>query len=276
MQKNFLKTILLLVFTVVMASCSKFQKLQKSTDIDKKYEAALAYYDKKDYYKANLLLEELIPLLRGRAEGEKAQLLYAYTHFYQRDMTMSSFYFKNFFETFPRSEQAEEAMYMYVFSLYEDSPKYNLDQTNTYTALSALQTFLNVYPNTAYREEINTIEAELTAKLEHKAYENAKLYYKLSQASIIYHKSALIAFDTFKANFPQSPRNEEIAYLKIETEYNLAKVSTEDKKKERYAKTIEYYENFIDRYPNSKYQRSAENLYDNARSQVGTVATTSL
>lgn len=254
---------------LVFTSCSKFHKIQKSDDVDKKYAAALQYYEKKDYYRASILLEELIPILKGRIEAEKAQFYFAYCQFHQRDYVLSSYYFKNFYDTFQRSELAEEAYYMHVVSLYKDSPKYNLDQTNTVTALEAIQTFLNRYPETNYKDECHRMQDALRAKLELKAYENAKLYYKLASTSIIYYKSAIIAFDNFKNNFPDSDYNEELAFLKVETEYNMAKVSTEEKKKERFLQTIEFYENFIDKYPQSKYIKAAEALYDNARAQLG-------
>jgi outer membrane protein assembly factor BamD len=254
---------------LVFTSCSKFHKLQKSDDVEKKYAAALEYYEKKDYYKASLLLEELIPIMKGRIEAEKAQFYFAYCQFYQRDYVLSAFYFKNFYETFQRSDLAEEAYYMHAVSLYKDSPKYNLDQTNTVTALEAIQTFLNRYPQTKYKDECHRMQDDLRRKLELKAYENAKLYYKLASTSIIYYKSAIIAFDNFRNSFPDSDFNEELAYLKIETEYNLARVSTEDKKKERFLQAIEFYESFVDKYPQSKYLKSAESLYDNARAQLG-------
>jgi outer membrane protein assembly factor BamD len=269
MQIRYFIQVSMLLAILVLGSCSKFHKIQKSDDVDKKYAAALEYYEKKDFYRASILLEELIPILKGRVEAEKAQFYYANCHFNQRDYTLSSFYFKNFYETFQRSEYAEEALYMHAVSLYKDSPTYNLDQTNTVTALEAIQTFLNRYPQTPFKEECHRMQDELRRKLELKAYDNAKLYHKLASSSIIYYKSAIIAFDNFKASYPDSEFNEELAFLKIETEYNLARVSTEDKKKERFMQTIEFYETFIDKYPKSKYIKNAESIYESARAQLG-------
>jgi outer membrane protein assembly factor BamD len=225
------------------------------------------YYQKKDYGKAGLLFEELIPIITGTKESELAQFYFAYTHYYQGDYVLSAFYFKKFYETFSRSEHAEEAMYMYAYSLYEDSPSYNLDQTNTYTAIESMQNFINTYPNSKYKEDVSKIIGQLRAKLERKAYENAELYSKTEN-----YKAAVVAFENFQRNFPDSDYSERAAYLKLLNAYNLAKSSTEDKKQQRYRDTIEYYENFIDKYASSKYLRDAEDIYDDALAAVGDAA----
>jgi len=96
MNKRFFYIFLFWSVALVFTGCSDFQKILKSDNVDKKYEAALKYYDKKDYYKAGILLEELIPLLKGRPESEKAQFLFANTNYLQRDYVLSAYYFRNF------------------------------------------------------------------------------------------------------------------------------------------------------------------------------------
>ena len=69
-----LSILLLLVSTLWLGACANsYQKLLKSTDVNKKYEAAIKYYEKGDYFRSGVLLEEIIPLLKGRPEAEKAQ-----------------------------------------------------------------------------------------------------------------------------------------------------------------------------------------------------------
>ena len=59
------------VIALVSASCSKYQKLLKSSDMDLKYTEAIKYYDDEKYEKAMALFEELIPLFRGTDRAEK-------------------------------------------------------------------------------------------------------------------------------------------------------------------------------------------------------------
>jgi outer membrane protein assembly factor BamD len=258
-----LKYILLFIL-ITGASCTKFQKILKSDDIDAKTNAAFEYYEKdKDYYKSSLLLEELIPVLKGGKQAEKAQFYFAYTQFKQKDYNLSAYYFQKFNETYPLSEFAEEALYMYVYSLYKISPRYNLDQSNTVSAIEAIESFLRKYPKSRYIPECNDIFDALNKKLEKKEYENTKQYYKLQ-----YNTAAVTAISNFMRKYPMSDYNEELAYLKIETQVDLAKVSIDEKKKDRYYEAVTFYENFVDRFPNSKYQKSAENLYESAVKQL--------
>ena len=263
MNKRILYIFLFVSVALGFTACSDFQKILKSDNVDKKYEAALKYYDKKDYYKAGMLLEELIPLLKGRPEAEKAQFYFANTNYYQRDYVLSAYYFRSFNETYPRSEYAEEAMFMHAKSLYKDSPSYELDQTSTFTAIEAIQEYLNRYPQSTRKEEANSMYDDLSSKLEVKAFESAKLYHQLRR-----YQSAVVALGNFATNFPSSAYNEEAAYLRIESQYNLAKESVTEKQRDRYYEVVGFYQSFVDKYPQSKYLRTAEGLYTSAQAHL--------
>jgi len=252
-------------------SCSKFRKIQKSDDWKVKYDAAFEYYEEKDYYKAKILFEEILPIIKGTKEAEKAQFYYAYTHFYQKLYTESAFFFRSFYETYSRSPFAEEAMFMQAFSSYKESPNANLDQSSTYDAIASIQTFINRYPQSKYVEQSTEIIDQLQKKLEEKAYENAKLYYKINKSAMneaTMYKAAIRSFDNFQRDFPDSDLNEEISFLKIEAQYHLAKQSFLNLQKDRFASVVEYYQTFIDAYPTSKYLKSAENMYSFSLSQL--------
>jgi outer membrane protein assembly factor BamD len=270
-KNNSLSLLLLLLTLIIASSCSNFRKIQKSDDWKVKYDAAINYYENKDYYKTKILFEEILPIIKGTKEAEKAQFLYAYSHFYQKLYTESAFYFKSFYETYSRSENAEEAMYMHAYSLFSESPNHNLDQTSTYDAIAAIQNFINRYPNSKYVEQANNIIDQLQRKLEEKAYENAKLYYKINKSAINaadMYKAAIRSFENFQRDFPDSELNEEIIYLKIEAQYTLAKQSFKNLQKERYADVVETYQSFIDNFPTSKFLKDAESMYTNSLAQI--------
>ena len=249
---TYISLLLVLVFT----SCSKFSRLQKKGSVQERYNGAIEYYNNKDYYRAGVLLEDLIPLIKGTAEAEKTQLYYSYCQFNQKQYVLSSYYFNRFTETFPRSEYVEEAMFMNVKSLYLDSPIYSLDQTNTYKALDEVQVFFTKYPYSKFAEECNKIVDELRSKLEKKAYEQCKLYYKVSD-----YKAAVISFDIFKKDFSESVHNEEFSYFKLDAQYQLSLISIETKKMARFEQAVEFYLNMVDKYPNSKYLKQSETIY---------------
>lgn len=257
-------TILLpLLMLMVASSCSEFRKIQRSNDWNKKYEAAMEYYEQEKYGRAAILLEEVLPLTRGTDQAEKAQYYYAYAHYHQRLYIEAAYYFKLFYDTYGRSPLAEEALFMHAFSLYEQSPRYNLDQTSSFEAIEALQNFINIFAYSDYKERATAILDQLQAKLALKAYEQAKLYYEIGR-----YKAALVALDTFANDFPDSNFNEELAYLKVKVGYDLARNSLPKVQRERYFDTVDFYQNFVDRYPDSNWGREAERYYVQAQQEI--------
>lgn len=245
-----------LVILLVVAGCSKFRKIEKSQDWRVKYEAAQNYYGKKEYYKASVLFEQILPIVRGLPEGEKVQFFLAYCQFYDKLYLLASEQFKTFYETYGRSTMAEEARYMYAFSLYESSPNSELDQTSSINAMAAMQEFLNRYPNSKFREQSIEVIVNTQAKLEKKGFDNAYQYYKMRS-----YKAAIVALNNFKDNFPDSKYLEQTYYLVIEAEFKLAEQSLRKLQLERYQAVVEHYKDFVDRYPESKFLHDAERMY---------------
>ncbi len=245
-----------LSLALTILGCSKFRKIQKSGDWKTKYDAAIQYYETKDYHRTTILLEEILPIIRGTKEAELGNFYFAYAYFYQKQYILSAHHFNEFVTIYGRSEYVMEAAYMHAYSLYAQSPDYQLDQTTTYEAVAAMQNFLNKYPSSQYASDADKIIDEMQVKLETKAYNTAKLYHKLRR-----YKSALVAFDNFKSDYPDSEFNEEIAFLNIETAFDLAEVSIRSKQEERYRNTVAFYETFVDKYPNSGYLKDAEKIY---------------
>ena len=257
------KLLISLLSLSILIGCSEFRKLQKSTDWRIKYDAAVNYYergDKGDYIKASMLLEEILPIITGMPEAENANFYFAYCHFHQNLFVESAFYFKTFYETYSRSEFALESMYMHAYSLFLDSPVEELDQSSSAEAIAAMQQFLNLYPETEYSGQATATINELQRKLESKAYRNALLYKKLSQ-----YNSAVITFENFSKDYPDSQYNEEVNYLKLESQYLYSKRSISSKQKERYEKAIEIYIYFIENYTDSKFAKDAERINDDCR-----------
>ena len=247
----------------ILIGCSEFRQIQKSTDWRKKWDAVVKYYergDKGDYIKASTLLEEILPIIRGMPEAENANFYYAYCHFHQRLYVESAFYFKSFYETYSRSEFAMESMYMYAYSLFLDSPVEELDQSSSSEAIGAMQQFLNLYTDTKYTGQATATINELQRKLETKAYNNALLYKKLSK-----HNSAVISLENFSKDYPDSQYNEEVNFLKLESQYVYAKRSISSKQKDRYVKAIEIYNYFIQNYSDSKFAKEADRINNECR-----------
>jgi outer membrane protein assembly factor BamD len=263
-----MKKISLFFVCIILFTACKFQRIVKNSDWRVRYKAAVAYYESGDFSKAGILLEELIPILKGSPEGEKAQFYFAYCNYQQGQYLLSSHYFKTFFDTYNRSEFAEEAFYMYAYSLYADSPPIYLDQSSTNTAIDAFQDFLNRFSQSKYALQAGNIIKEMRNKLEDKAFNTAKLYYKLQR-----FKSAIIAFENFQKDFPDSDLQMEASFLRLSAQYDMATQSYEFKKKERYEQFIKYYQDFVDKYGESTYLKQAEVMFATTQKELQRIAT---
>lgn len=256
-----------LFFTLLLLtgfSCSKFRKIEKSQDWRVKYDAGLNYYNsKKDYYKASVLFEQIIPIVRGLPEGEKVQFYLAYCQFYDKLYLLASEQFRTFYETYGRSTMAEEARFMYAFSLFESSPNPNLDQTSSVEAMAAMQQFLNRYPNSKFRDQSIEVISTTQVKMEKKGFENAYQYYKMRS-----YKAAIVALDNFIDNFPDSKYQERAFYLIIVSEFRLAEQSIISKQMDRYKSVVDHYKDFVDKYPGSDFLREAEKLYASSLEKI--------
>ena len=159
---------------------------------------------------------------------------------------------------------------MHAYSLYKNSPDASLDQSSSEEAVVAMQNFLNRRPSTKYYQEANDIINELQVRFETRAYNTAKLYHKLTTGLSYrnYLEAALVSFDTFRKDFPDSKYNEELLFLSLQTSYKLADNSVERLQLERYNKAIGFYNDFVQKYPTSEYLGRAKDMHDKSQSEL--------
>lgn len=257
---------ILILGLLVAFSCSKFRKIEKNPDWRVKYEAGLAYYAKKDYYRTSILFEQILPIVRGLPEAEKVQFYLAYCQYYEKLYLLAAEQFKSFYETYGRGILSEEARFMYAYSLYKSSPGPSLDQSESIEAMTSMQDFLNRFPTSKFKDQAIEVIYTVQERLEKKGFENARQYVKMRQ-----YKAAIVAMDNFQKNFPDSKYLEESYFLVVQSKFELAQESVQSKQRERYQNVLESYKNFVDRYPDSKFLKEAERYYVNSNSILTTL-----
>ena len=122
---------ILLSFLLLSSCTSKFGQVLKSKDKEYKLKMAEQYFANKDYDKAQQLYTDLLPLYKGDPRFEDIYYKYAYTSYYQKDYENAENLFKTYGENFPNSAKVEETEFMRCMAYYKQSPKVDLDQTNT-------------------------------------------------------------------------------------------------------------------------------------------------
>lgn len=252
-----------IILLLVTTSCSKYQRLLKSDDVMLKKEKAIEYYYNEDYHRALGLLTDIIPAFRGTAHAEQINYYYAMAHYKQRDYILAAHYFKTFTQGFPRSEHAEEFLFMSAYCKYLLSPRPSLDQTETRTAIRELQAFINRYPNSHRVEEANELIDELRLKLEQKAFHTAMLYYNIRD-----YMAAVTSFNNVIRDFPDTEFREKSLYYIIRSHHEFAENSIIDRQLERYQNVVRAHRRLENRFPDSELLPSANRMLRNAQSQI--------
>ncbi|MBC8034675.1 MAG: outer membrane protein assembly factor BamD [Chitinophagaceae bacterium] len=256
----------LILFSFVLflcVSCSKFAKVQKSSDYNLKLKAANEYYDKKNYRFAQQLYEELFPVLKGDPRFEDLYFRFAYCSYYQKDYLNAENLFKSFVEVFPNSKKSEEMEYMRAYCYYKQSPKIELDQTNTTRAVGLMQTFINTHPGSEKNKEAQQIIESGRQKMEVKELKSAELYYSIGQ-----YKAAAIAFTSLINNYPDSDKSDMYKLNAIKSYYEYATLSVDTKKEERFQQVITECNDFIDRFPESTLLKQVQGYLNTSQNNI--------
>jgi outer membrane protein assembly factor BamD len=218
---------------------------------------AFEYFKNGEYVRAGTLFDEIVNVFRGTTKSDTVSYYQALSYYKQQDYIMGGHYFKTFAQTFPYSPFAEEAEYTSAYCFYMESPKPALDQENTLNAIEAFSSFVNKYPASIHVNEAKNYITELQEKLVEKSRNTAILYYNLGN-----YKSSIVALTNSLLEYPTTKYREELMWHLLDSNYKLAANSIQVKQKERYQVTIDEYYSFISEFPQSKYKKDAEKIYD--------------
>ncbi len=249
-MKNFFY---ILFASILLSSCSEYQKAVKSTDISTKFKLGEELYKEGKFAKANKLFAQIVPSYRGKPQAEKLMYLYANTYYQMNDYYLAGYQFERFASSYPKSEKVEESAFLGAKSFYMLSPVYTKDQHDTKDAIEKLQLFINLYPNSEYVAEANILIRELDFKLELKAYSIAKQYNHLSD-----YEASIKSFDNFIFEFPGSSLREDALFYRLDSAYQLAMNSVVYKQQSRLEAAKSYHSSFKNNYSNSKYTEDVD------------------
>lgn len=249
-MKNFFY---ILFASILLSSCSEYQKAVKSTDISTKFKLGEELYKEGKFAKANKLFAQIVPSYRGKPQAEKLMYLYANTYYQMNDYYLAGYQFERFASSYPKSEKVEESAFLGAKSFYMLSPVYTKDQHDTKDAIEKLQLFINLYPNSEYVAEANILIRELDFKLELKAYSIAKQYNHLTD-----YEASIKSFDNFIFEFPGSSLREDALFYRLDSAYRLAMNSVVYKQQSRLEAAKSYHSSFKNNYSNSKYTEDVD------------------
>lgn len=268
MKKNIIITLLA---AIVLSSCGEYNKLLKSTDYEYKYEAAKNYFAKGQYSRSATLLNELITILKGTDKAEESLYMLSMSYYNQKDYSTAAQSFITYFNTYPRGTFTELSRFHAGKALYLDTPEARLDQSGTFAAIQQLQMFLEYYPGSSKKQEAQDMIFALQDKLVEKEFLSAKLYYNLGnyQGANNYLSCVITAQNTLR-DYPYTHFREDLSILVLRAKHEMAINSAEDKRQERYRETVDEYYAFKNEFPESKYLKEADRIFNASSTNVTT------
>ena len=259
-KKGWIIGICTLLLMVVFSGCGDYQKLLKSHNPEEKYQAALAYFNQKQYVKAQTLLDDVSSYYKGTERSEDVLAYLARCYMGQKNYTSATEYYRAYVRNYPKGRYATEAHFQLGHCQYLDSPDARLDQEITRNAIAAFTQFVELYPESPYAEQAYREMSEMYDKLALKELKSAQLYYNLgTYLGNNYLSCEIVAKNALK-NYPSNTYQEDFSWLILQAKYQQMVNSFEDLKLERARDTQDEYYNFITEYPTSKHRKEADKM----------------
>ena len=254
------KGFFILLIACVLTGCGEYQKLLKSRNPEEKYQAALQYFNQKQYVKAQTLLDDVSAYYKGTERSEDVLAYLARCYMGQKAYESATDYYQAYVRNYPKGKYATEAYFQVGHCQYLDSPDARLDQAVTHKAIDAFNLFVELYPESPYAAQAYEEMGELYDKLALKELKSAELYYNLGSYLGNNYQSCEIVCKNALKNYPSSKYQENFSWLILQAKYQQMINSFEDKKLERARDTQDEYYNFITEYPESKHRKDADKM----------------
>ena len=191
--------------------------------------------------------------IEGTEKDDTVRYYWGLSNYSQKDYYTAETNFQRFLEVYPRSPFASDARFLRIDCLYRSTLRYELDQTPTYTALNAMTEYLREEPDNEHLADCEAMIKDLNDRLDRKAYEGAKLYYRMED-----YLAARVALKNVLKDDAENIYREDILYYIAMSSYKYAELSVKAKQRERYLQFMDDYLNFMSEYPDSKYAHSLE------------------
>lgn len=250
-----LRSVLLLLVLVLAAGCAGSGRVN-SDSAEEALEEGLALYERGKYLRAIEYFQHVFDFGRATPYAADAQYYLAKAYFEDEQYLLAANEFTRFVELYRGDERVEEGEYLRAMSYYRLSPPYQLDQTDTRTALNYIRLYLSKYPEGEHANELGAITEELRAKLAKKQAEIAELYERREL-----YEAAALSYEQVLEEYPDSKYADDALVGMIRNYKAYAEASIPARQQERYQLAADAYDRLVQLFPESPLLGEAEGLY---------------
>ena len=246
--------VFLVIFALLLAGCALQCSRNRVNIHELTSEEQLAYakrlFEKRDYHEAKVSFTVVILNNPGSSLIEEAQFYLAESHFHLREYLLAIEEYSKLIRSLPQSEFVDDASYKIGMCYYELSPGYALDQEYTNKAIMQFQQFLEDFPDSEYRADVEQRILECRNKLAKKEFKAGELYRKMN-----YFRAAIVYFDAVIEIYYDTPFVDDALYWKGECHRRLREWEAAE----------ETFQELLQKRPNSHWADSVEGKLKDVR-----------
>lgn len=252
-----------ILLILVLGSCKDSQYVMRQSDKNMKYKYAMDWYMGKKYTEAIPVIENAIPNFKGSDTAANLYFMLADCYYLSKEYMVAAYHFKTFRDLYPKSYKAEVAAFKIAECYKNEIPRIELEQTDNEKAINYYRAFIAEFPKSPMVElAIGEIE-KLNANLEKKALLAADLYFKTKN-----YRAAAVTYKNVLAQYPKIKAYEDLYYKIGYAYFKFAEKSILSKQVERYEIALNECQNFLNRFPNSKYKEDLLAIQSTCRIKI--------
>lgn len=236
-------TVSILSLMLIVGSCQKSVVNLREMVPEEQFETAKSVFDKKDYTKARGQFLLIVMNNPGSMIIEKAQFYLAESYFMLKEYVLAIEEYEKLIRSLPQSPYVDDAQFKIGLCYYELAPGYALDQEYTRKAITQFQMFLEDYPESELRPDVEAKLDDCRIRLAKKEYKSGELYRKMN-----YFQSALIYFDEVLEKYYDTDFADDALFWKGECHRRL----------KQWDEAESVFRDLIDKYGQSDYREKAQ------------------
>jgi outer membrane protein assembly factor BamD len=182
---------------VILASCGGPYSARKVQSPDEKLAIADRFFDSGTYEKAAVEYKDFLATFAGDERSDYAQFKLAESYRKDEEYALAAVEYRILVSDYGYSEYIDDAFFLEGVCAFRQAGRAERDQSKSYEALSRIERFTQIFPDSPRIEEAQRIKQEIFIRLGKKHFLNGKLYYSLGRK-----EAALVYFDKVVTSFP--------------------------------------------------------------------------
>ena len=184
---------------ILISSCGGPYTAKRINQPDAKLLLADELFKDEKYSDAAAEYKDFLAVFAGDERADLAQFMLAECLRMDGDYPMASIEYRILINDYGYSEYVDDAFFLEGKCSFMQSQRPERDQNKTYEALSRINRFLRLFPNSPRKAEAEETRREIHDLLGKKELMNAKLYFSRG-----HHKAAMVYFDKIVEHYPDT------------------------------------------------------------------------